>query len=192
MNWGSDSAEAVSAKGEAFEAKEAEAASVEPVRLDVGVAVAVTIAAAFLAVCCVQAAAAVRTMSGLEVQIVEASAFAEIDPARAPAPAAAAQEDEAARAARLARFERRRTDVAARAKGLTADYDRLMGKNQQLDLAEVILSASIVVLGVTALVQKRWVFGLGVACALFGVAMGALGLCGVHLESAWLLRLARL
>jgi hypothetical protein len=161
----------------------------EPVRLDVGVAVAVTVAAAFLTLCCVQAATTVRTMSNLEVQIVEASSLVDSE---LPDAALAVAADEAARAARVARWERRRVDSAARAKELTADYDRLAGDSRQLDVAEIVLSFAIVLFGLTALSQRRWVFGVGVACAVFGLAMGGLGLLGVHVESAWLLRLARL
>jgi hypothetical protein len=167
-----------------------------PIKLDVGVAIAVTLTAAFLAVCVVHASSTVRSMTGLEVQIVEATSFAdatETPPVRdvltADAQAPASDEQ---RAARLARWERRRVDIASRAEGLTHDYDRLADVSRQLDLSEVVLSAAIVLFGVTALAQKRWIFGIGVACALFGISMAVLGFFGMHVESAWLLTIARL
>ena len=61
-------------------------------------------------------------------------------------------------------------------------YDQLNFHDDQFDLSDAALSLAISLLAITALSQKRWLFGLAMVPTVFGVVMGLAGLLGWNLH----------
>ncbi len=61
-------------------------------------------------------------------------------------------------------------------------YDELNFHDDQFDLSDAALSLAISLLAITALVQKRWLFGVAMLPTTFGVVMGLAGLLGWKLH----------
>jgi hypothetical protein len=74
-------------------------------------------------------------------------------------------------------------EIAAQAKGDQDKYDNLNYKDDQFDLSDAMMALAISLLAITALVQKRWLYGAALIPASIGVVMGLAGLLGWHLHS---------
>ena len=61
-------------------------------------------------------------------------------------------------------------------------YNELNFHDDQFDLSDAMLALAISLLAVTALTQKRWLFGLAMFPTVFGVVMGLAGLFGWHIH----------
>jgi hypothetical protein len=61
-------------------------------------------------------------------------------------------------------------------------YNELNFHDDQFDLSDAMLALAISLLAVTALTQKRWLFGLAMFPTVFGVVMGLAGLLGWHIH----------
>src|SRR5438552_15158105 len=61
-------------------------------------------------------------------------------------------------------------------------YNQLNFHDDQFDLSDAMLALAISLLAVTALTQKRWLFGLAMFPTVFGVVMGLAGLFGWHIH----------
>jgi hypothetical protein len=80
--------------------------------------------------------------------------------------------------ARVKLYESEKAKIKQSAEHFQSDYDRLNFHDDQFDMADANLSLSIALLGVTALTRKRWLFAVGAAFALFGMALGISGFLG--------------
>lgn len=71
-------------------------------------------------------------------------------------------------------YKGRADESSVKAKKATADYDALNQKDDLFDLSDAFLSVALALFAVTALVRVRWLFGvaaaLGAAGGFFGVA----------------------
>src|SRR6266446_2520697 len=61
-------------------------------------------------------------------------------------------------------------------------YNQLNFHDDQFDLSDAMLALAISLLAVTALTQKRWLFGLAMFPTVFGVLMGLAGLLSWHIH----------
>ncbi|PSB34289.1 DUF4337 domain-containing protein [Stenomitos frigidus] len=61
-------------------------------------------------------------------------------------------------------------------------YDQLNFHDDQFDLSDAALSLAISLLAITALSQKRWLFGIAMIPTVFGVVMGLAGLLSWNLH----------
>ena|SRR3984893_4640796 len=68
-------------------------------------------------------------------------------------------------------------------------YNELNYHDDQFDLSDAMLALAISLLAVTALTQKRWLFGLAMVPTFFGTLMGLAGLFGWALHPNALTRL---
>lgn len=68
-------------------------------------------------------------------------------------------------------------------------YDAFNYHDDQFDLSDALLSIAISLLALTALTQKKWLYGLALVPTFFGVLMGLAGLLGWHLHPDALTRL---
>ena len=68
------------------------------------------------------------------------------------------------------------------ADGLQNRYDELNYHDDQFDLSDAALTIAITLLAVTALMQKRWLYWISLAPAVFGIIMGIAGLAGLHIH----------
>ncbi len=99
------------------------------------------------------------------------------------APAAALLDKQiAAYTDKVKRYEKEKNEIKKQAEAAQAEYDRLNVHDDQFDLSEAALSIAIALLGVSALTRKKWLVGLAIVFAGFGVLMGLAGFLGWSLH----------
>jgi len=89
----------------------------------------------------------------------------------------------------VARYSKEKDDIKATAEGYQADFDRLNIKDDQLDMAEALLSIALALFGITALTKKRLMFGFAGAFAGLGVFLGMAAFAGLRVHPEFLARL---
>lgn len=92
-------------------------------------------------------------------------------------------------AAKIKVYEAEKAEIMTQAKGFKDDYDRLNVHDDQFDLGEALMSVSIALLGITALVRKRLLLGFGIAFAALGIIFGFAGFLRLGLHPDFLTRL---
>lgn len=65
-----------------------------------------------------------------------------------------------------------------------ADYKALGAKDDQFDICEASLTLALAMMGVTALIKKRWLFWFALVPAVIGVIMGVAGFMGADTDNA--------
>jgi hypothetical protein len=80
------------------------------------------------------------------------------------------------------KYDKEKADIRKQAEGAQAEYDRLNVHDDQFDMSEATISIAIALLGVSALTRKKWLVGLSILFAAFGVLMGLAGFFswGIH------------
>jgi hypothetical protein len=84
--------------------------------------------------------------------------------------------------------EQKKEQQKAVAEGDQKTYDQLNFHDDQFDLSDAALSLAISLLAITALSQKRWLFGVAMIPIVFGVVMGLAGLFGWNLHPDFLIK----
>jgi hypothetical protein len=87
------------------------------------------------------------------------------------------------------KYEKEKVEIKAQADALTETYDKLNVRDDQFDMSEACLSVGIALMGVTALTQRRWLFGVACVFAGFGYLFGLAGFIGWNLHPDWLAKL---
>jgi len=87
------------------------------------------------------------------------------------------------------KYESEKEEIKHKAEGFQKQYDDLNVHDDQFDMAEALLSVAIALFGVTALTRKRWLLGVAIVFATFGVVLGLAGFVGWNLHPDWLARL---
>src|SRR5436853_201421 len=84
--------------------------------------------------------------------------------------------------ANVKKYEQQKEEIKKVAEGAEKDYDHLNVHDDQFDMSEAAISIAIALLGVSALTRNRWLFGLAVVFAVFGMVMGLAGFFswGIH------------
>jgi hypothetical protein len=80
------------------------------------------------------------------------------------------------------KYEKEKAEIKRAAEGAQAEYDRLNVHDDQFDMSEAAISISIALLGVSALVRKKWLVGVAILFAGFGVVLGLAGFLGWNLH----------
>jgi hypothetical protein len=80
------------------------------------------------------------------------------------------------------KYEKEKADIKRAAEGAQAEYDRLNVHDDQFDMSEAAISISIALLGVSALVRKKWLVGVAILFAGFGVVLGLAGFLGWNIH----------
>ncbi|HEY3353606.1 MAG TPA: DUF4337 domain-containing protein [Polyangia bacterium] len=115
---------------------------------------------------------------------VLALSLAEGSPARARADSEAARLEQTA-----ADQVQKKAALKQQAEGDQAAYDRLNYRDDQFDLADAFLALAIALLAITALTQKRWLFGVALVPTTFGLLMGIAGLGNLRIHPDFLVKL---
>ena len=163
-------------------------------RLNSAIALLVAIAATFMALCNVKDGNIVQAMAQAQANAVDTwsyfqskstkQALAESmvdqltvqrDLATAPDVRASLEKRITEYTARVKRYETEKNDIKTKAEGFQKEYDALNVHDDQFDLSDAALSVAIALFGVTALTQKRWLFGLAAIFMLVGVVFGIAG-----------------
>jgi hypothetical protein len=87
------------------------------------------------------------------------------------------------------KYQVEKEEIKATAEGLAKDYDRLNVRDDQLDMAEALISISLALFGITALTRKRAMFWLSGGFAGTGVLLGLAAFVGWNLHPDFLARL---
>ena len=80
--------------------------------------------------------------------------------------------------------EKKKEDQKKEAEQAEADYKALGAKDDQFDLCEAALTLSLAMMGVTALIKRRWLFWFAVVPAVIGIIMGLAGFMGADTDNA--------
>jgi hypothetical protein len=168
-------------------------------RLNSAIAVLVSITATFIALCNVKDGNIGQAMAQAQANSVDAWAYyqakgtkqqlaegmvdqltiqRDLLPGASPEAHALLDRKIAEYSARVKLYESEKAKIKQSAEHFQSDYDRLNFHDDQFDMADANLSLSIALLGVTALTRKRWLFAVGAAFALFGMALGISGFLG--------------
>jgi hypothetical protein len=85
-------------------------------------------------------------------------------------------------AQQVKKYEKEKAEIKRAAEGAQAEYDRLNVHDDQFDMSEAAISISIALLGVSALVKKKWLVGVAILFAGFGVVLGLAGFLGWNIH----------
>lgn len=77
---------------------------------------------------------------------------------------------------------KKKAKLEKEANGYEKEYDDLNYRDDQFDLSDSSLAIAIAMLALTALTQKKWLFGVAMVFTAFGVVMGLAGLFGLHIH----------
>jgi len=173
-------------------------------KLNTAVAVAVAVAATFMAVSNVKGGNVDQAMAKTQVEIVDTWSYYQakstkqslaeasvdqltLERARVPAEQQEAiDKGLASYRAKVDKYEKEKNELTQKVEKLQKDYDRLNMKDDQFDISEALLSVSIALFGITALTQKRWMLFVAGAFAVFGLTVGVAGFAGWNLRPQWL------
>jgi hypothetical protein len=89
----------------------------------------------------------------------------------------------------VVRYQKEKDAIKAEAEGYQSDFDRLNIRDDQLDMAEALLSVALALFGITALTKKRVLFGFAAAFAGVGVFLGLAAFAGLKVHPDFLARL---
>ena len=90
---------------------------------------------------------------------------------------------------RIAKYEKEKEEIKKQAEGYEKQYDEIHEFNDQFEITEALLSISIALFGITALTQKKWLFGFAVLLSLTGVVLGTTAFFKISLLGEWVAKL---
>jgi DNA repair ATPase RecN len=77
--------------------------------------------------------------------------------------------------AQIKKYDREKNDIRRQAEGYQKQYDALNVHDDQFDMSEACLSVALALFGVTALTKKRWLLAVAATFMFFGVLLGLAG-----------------
>jgi hypothetical protein len=81
-------------------------------------------------------------------------------------------------AKQVKKYEKEKGDIKTAAEGAQKEYDRLNFHDDQFDMSEAFLSVAIALFGVTALTKKRPLLAVASVFMFFGILFGLAGFLG--------------
>jgi hypothetical protein len=87
------------------------------------------------------------------------------------------------------RYEAEKEQVKDTAQGYEKDFDRLNVRDDQLDMAEALMSIALALFGITALTRKRFMFVVAAVFAGLGGVLGVAAFAGLSIHPDFLARL---
>jgi hypothetical protein len=175
-------------------AKDRDAVEQRKSRLNAWVAITVALLATFLGICQVKAGNIAQAMQQAQAKSIDHWAWYQFRKVRSEifqstadqlrlqalsAPIRVREEYDRQIAAYRSRADEQKAEMKktqAEAEGFDKEYDALNVHDDQFDQSEAFISLSLALLALTALTQKRWLFGLAMVPITFGVLMGLAGL----------------
>ena len=174
------------------------------------IALFVTVVATFMALCSVKDGNVLQAMQRSQATAIEQWTLHEsrsvqqrlarasigslqaqlaLDPGASPGVRSEVEAEIEAQRAEVAGYEREKEQFRDRAKAWDQNYDAMNYRDDQFDLAEACLSASVALAGVAALTKKRWLFAVAFALGCVGVVFGLAGFLHLELHSSLMARI---
>jgi len=172
------------------------------------IAVLVSIAATFMAICNVKDGNIVQAMQQAQAQAVDQWAYyqakgmkqnlaeATVDQLQLQSAmlinanfAPMLDQKIAAYQKQVKKYEKEKTDIRKQAEGDQKQYDALNVHDDQFDMSEACLSVAIALFGVTALTKKRWLLAVASIFMFFGVLFGLAGFLGWSIHPDFLAKI---
>lgn len=194
---------------EALETAADGAESEKKSKLNSLVAALVAVSATFLAIGNVKAGNVVQAMDKAQVEMVDTWAFFQAKSTKqslaeaaieqltlqkdtgqiAPEQRAAFDKAIEGYKAKVARYDKEKSELQGKVDELQKQYDALNVKDDQFDISEALLSVGIALFGITALTQKRWMLFVAIGFAAFGFVIGMAGFVGWSYRPEWLAKI---
>jgi hypothetical protein len=86
-------------------------------------------------------------------------------------------------------YEKEKEEIKTTAEGFEKDFDRLNIRDDQLDMAEALMSIALALFGVTALTRKRFMLVVALVFAGLGGFLGLAAFVGLSIHPDFLARL---
>jgi hypothetical protein len=172
------------------------------------IAVLVSVAATFMAICNVKDGNIVQGMQQAQAQAVDQWAYYQAKGMKQNLAEATVDELQLQRAMlmdakfapildqkiaayqkQVKKYEKEKTDIRKQAEGDQKLYDALNVHDDQFDMSEACLSVAIALFGVTALTKKRWLLAVASIFMLFGVVFGLAGFLGWSIHPDFLAKM---
>jgi hypothetical protein len=176
-------------------------------RLQSIVALAVALAATFMAICNVKDGNIVQAMSQAQANAVDQWSYYQAkgtkeniaeatldqltlqrDLVTNPRHIALIDKKIVSYQAQIKKYVVEKAAIRKQAEDLQKQYDALNVHDDQFDMSEACLSVSLALFGITALTKKRWLFALAAIFMFFGVLFGLAGFLGWSLHPDFLAR----
>jgi hypothetical protein len=90
---------------------------------------------------------------------------------------------------KIEKYEKEKAEIKSQAEGFQNEYDRLNFHDDQFDLAEALLSISLSLFGITALVQNKRLFIFALALSGIGVFFGIAGFLEWNIHPEWITKI---
>jgi hypothetical protein len=86
---------------------------------------------------------------------------------------------------KIARYDKEKAEIKAKAEGHEKEYEDLNVFDDQFDMTEAFISIAIAMFGVTALTQKKWLLYFASSISLVGIILGTAAFMKISLQIAW-------
>ena len=86
---------------------------------------------------------------------------------------------------KVANYDKEKAEIKKQAEEYEKKYNEVHEFNDQFEITEALLSISIALFGITALTQKKWLFGFATILSAVGVILGATAFFKVNLLAEW-------
>ncbi len=176
-------------------------------RLNILVAITVSLMATFMGICKVKDDNIVQAMQQAQAnkldhwafyqarnirQEVAKSTLVQLELSALSAPAARQADYQAAMAtykALVADQEHKKQEVKQQADQDQREYDAANYRDDQFDISDAFLAIAVALLAMTSLTQQKWLYVVAMFPTTLGVIMGLAGLCSWQLHPGWLVSL---
>ena len=173
---------------------------VEDSSMNSRVAIIVSLVATFMALCNIKNSSMIQSMSKAQASSIDAWSYYE---AKSTKENLALNTVELlklqsqkvsdatlkAYADKIAQYERDKEAIKKQAEGYEKQYDGIHEFNDQFEITEALLSISIALFGITALTQKKWLFGFAVVLSSTGIILGTTAFFKISLLGEWVAKL---
>jgi len=173
---------------------------VEESSMNSRVAIIVSLVATFMALCNIKNSSMIQSMSKAQASSIDAWSYYQ---AKSTKENLAANTVEILKlqsqkvsdvvlksyADKIAQYEKDKDEIKKQAEGYEKKYDEIHEFNDQFEITEALLSISIALFGITALTQKKWLFGFAVVLSTAGIILGATAFFKISLIGEWVTRI---
>lgn len=90
---------------------------------------------------------------------------------------------------KIDQYEKEKDEIKKQAEEYENQYKEMHEFNDQFEITEALLSISIALFGITALTQKKWLFGFAATLSIIGTILGTTAFFKISLLGEWVTRI---